>query len=311
MTSAKKVVVLMEKYCDLNPHLGTTSAYFNIVGSLMSSDDYDVKVYHYDEYVYDNGQPIDGFLLNTFMFDKPDYLVVSFYPFEDPRNVRLETLSEIKKMGIPVIFIWFDFGHHHLRQLAQHVTAAGSLGVIVDTCDIPEGSFMHMWVPQDEQVFKPGNKKDIDVSFVGTVGHYNTRLKYISYILSHRHLHVSGGQREHRLTIDEYAETLQRSKISLNFPDKPDGTIQAKCRIYESMLCKSMLLEKENSAISRWFTPMEDYIPFSTEQDLLEKINYFLNHEEERNKIVENAFNKMRNAYSSKEWWSRVFTKVS
>jgi spore maturation protein CgeB len=168
-----------------------------------------------------------------------------------------------------------------------------------------------MWVPQDENVFKIDGVKDIDVCFVGTTNGYPTRKHYLNH-LNYRGvpLYVSGGQREHALTIEGYAEVLRRSRISINFPDKSDGTIQAKCRIYESMLCGAMLLEKENNAISRWFTPMEDYVPFVNEDDLIDKIGYYLSRPQEMLQITLRALNKMRSNYSSKNWWVTVYEKA-
>ena len=313
MPIPKKVVVLMERFCDLNPSLGTTSAYSNVVGSLISAGVTDYKVLHYDEYLIDNQKPIDDYLVESLTADKPDLLAVSFYPFRhDPRNVRMETFQKLKDAGIPIAFIWFDFGHPHIRDLACWIGSRGSRHIVVDTCKVPEDPiFVPMWVPQDENVFKWSGNKDMDVCFVGTTNGYPTRKHYLTHLLyAGVPIQVSGGQREHRLTIEGYADILRRSKISLNFPDKSDGTIQAKCRIYESMLCGALLLEKENDAIREWFEPTEHYIPFTSERDLIDKIEYYLSHPQERERITCNALHKMKSEYSSESWWTKVYEKA-
>jgi spore maturation protein CgeB len=76
------------------------------------------------------------------------------------------------------------------------------------------------------------------------------------------------------------------------------------------MLCGAMLLEKENNAISRWFTPMEDYVPFVNEDDLIDKIGYYLSRPQEMLQITLRALNKMRSNYSSKNWWVTVYEKA-
>jgi spore maturation protein CgeB len=103
---------------------------------------------------------------------------------------------------------------------------------------------------------------------------------------------------------------LGQSKITLNFPDKPDGTIQAKSRIYEAMLSGALLLEKSNDAITKLFEPMKHYVPFDDENDLLNKITYYLQHEEDRNIIVDNAMSKMKTDYSSEKWWTTIFERA-
>lgn len=302
------VVVLMEKYCDLNPSLGETSAYYNIVGSLLSAG-INPEVFHYDEYLINNGTEIDNFIIDKFNINKPDYVVSSYYPFYDQRNIKTSTFDQIKQMGIPVIFIWFDFGHEHIKNLANDVGRSASLNVVVDTFNQVDGNFIPMWVPQDERIFCNNQNKDINVCFSGSTNGYEVRRTYLNFLKNNTNIYVSGGQREHCLTLQQYAEVLKRSKISLNFPDKPDGIIQAKCRIYESMLCGCLLMEKENKAIEKWFQPFIHYVPFSNENDLLNKINYYLQNEQARMEIVNNATEKMKNEYSSAKWWEKVFEK--
>jgi hypothetical protein len=175
---------------------------------------------------------------------------------------------------------------------------------VVDTFDQTD-NFLPMWVPQDERLFAPRDKS-IEVSFVGTQNGYATRKQYLDFLLANFPVYISGGQREHRLTIDGYAEILGKSKMTLNFPDKPDGIVQAKCRIYEAMLSGAMLLEKTNDAIRRWFEPMVHYVPFDNKQDMLDKINYYSHNQNERDIIVNNATVKMRQEYSSTNWWTKV-----
>lgn len=302
----------MEKYCDLNPTLGETSAYYNIVGSLLSSGLLrDLKVFHYDEYLVNTGNRIDQHIIDQLREDKPDCLAVSYYPFADSRNVASETFEQIKQMGVPVVFIWFDYIHKHIRDLAQSIGSCGSLNVVVDTFDHTGGKFMPMWVPQDERIFKQeGTTKDIEICFNGSMNGYGERHTYINYLKNHLSIHIDGGQREHRLTLQQYAEVLKRSKISLNFPNKPDGSVQGKCRIYESMLCGCLLMEKANPVIERWFAPSIDYIPFSSEGELVDRAKYYLANNTEREKIVSSATKKMRENYSSKNWWKIVIEEA-
>ena len=310
MNQDKKILVLMEKYCDLNPCLGTTSAHSNVIGSLLSSSISNIDIHHYDEYLYKNNKPIDELLIEEVKNTKPNCVFCSYYPFNDQRNVKLETFQAFRNMGVPVVFIWFDFGHEQIKNLALQVgNTVGNLNVVVDTFNVDHSNFIPMWVPQDERLFKSIDK-EIDVSFVGTTHGYNTRTTYLNFLKQHMSIHISGGQREHKLSIEEYAKTIGKSKISLNFPDKPDGIIQAKCRIYEAMLCKSLLLEKNNDAIKKWFEPMIHYVPFDNEMDMLDKIRYYLNHEDEYNTIVNNASYKMKTDYSSEKWWSIILEKA-
>lgn len=305
----KKILVLMEKWCDLNPNLGTTSANSNVIGSLHSAE-IDHEVFYYDEYLNSFGKPIDEFLKNYICENDFSAVVVSYYPVrDDPRNVALETFRFINER-VPVIFIWFDFGHPHIADLANYISEVNTLNVVVDVVREESDKFSFMWVPQDERVFSPGENKNIEVSFVGSRTHYSERNEYLNFILDKVPLCISGGQREHNLSIEDYANVLKRSKLTINFPFKSDGTVQTKCRVYEGMLCKAMLLECDNDAVRNWFTPMVHYVPFSGKLDLLNKISYYRENEKERTRITNNACEKMTNEFSSKNWWKKVLEKV-
>lgn len=99
-------------------------------------------------------------------------------------------------------------------------------------------------------------------------------------------VHQTGGQREYRLPVDEYARMHMRSKVALNFCYHPNGRAQLKGRVLEVLLCGVMLLEAENTETAKLFEPMIDYVPFSDEKDLVDKVRYYPEHDAERMKIA-------------------------
>lgn len=292
-----KILLVMEKWCDLNKSLGVTSANSNLLGSLKCAN-IPTEVLYYDEYLDIHKKPIeinpDGF----------DLMILSYYPHQDPRNIPLPDIKKIRDK-IPVVCVWFDYVHPHIQKLVETVSDSISLNVVVDTF-VEKEKFLSLWVPQDETIFYPGNIKNHNVCFAGTTQHYPERIQYLKNL----NIHVTGGQRERNLEISDYAETLRQSFISLNFPSKPDGSIQAKSRIYETMLCKALLLEKNNQAINRWFDPMVHYVPFSNPTEMKELIDYYLKNTTERDKIIESAYQKMTTDYTSSNWWSKVIKEL-
>ncbi len=305
-----KVFIAIEKWCDLNPELGPTSAHSNVLGSI-SSTSHTYEIFHYDEYLANNQNTIDEFLINCCRQNKPDLLFVSYYPVaNDPRNIKLETFLEIKNLDIPVVFIWFDAGHKHIEELSIKCSEFNTLNVIVDVYNKINDKFLPMTVPQDENLFCLENNKTNDVCFVGSRDAYGDRRRYLSFLNGKINLKVSGGQREGRLSIEQYAQLIKNSKISINFPHKADGTVQAKSRIYETMLCNTLLLERENEAITKWFIPGQHYVSFTDENDLLKKIRFYLKREDERLRIAKNGYNKMKELYNSQWWWDTVINKA-
>ncbi len=88
-------------------------------------------------------------------------------------------------------------------------------------------------------------------------------------------MYQSGGHKEKRLSIDEYACVYERSKVALNFCYDPNGMVQIKGHVFEATSCGAMLMEADNPQTAKLFEPMVDYVPFTDETDLVEKVRYY------------------------------------
>ena len=169
-----------------------------------------------------------------------------------------------------------------------------------------------MWTPQSEQLFYP-EEKTIPIAFVGSVGeHYVDRSKYLKYLTSNGvDVLITGGQRENKLSAENYAATIRRTRISINFSRSPEPSAhlhQAKGRVFESLACKCLLLESVNPVTAMHFREMVDYVPFFSENDLLEKIRFYQTHPEVTDSISENGYNRYKELYSNKKFWEKVLS---
>lgn len=67
-------------------------------------------------------------------------------------------------------------------------------------------------------------------------------------------------------------------------------------RVFEAMACKKPLITNKlgvESGFSELFTAGEDYLEYSNQEELLEKVKYLLAHEEEIKKIAEKGYKKV------------------
>ena len=88
-----RILLLLDKYCDLNPNLGITSALANVIGSI-SCTNINHNCLFYDEYYSQNQKPIDEYLLESIKVDRPDAIFISYYPFRDViQNISFSTLD--------------------------------------------------------------------------------------------------------------------------------------------------------------------------------------------------------------------------
>jgi spore maturation protein CgeB len=156
----------------------------------------------------------------------------------------------------------------------------------------------------------PLNKRYIDLAFVGQInGYCNERVNGIE-ALRRNGLIVStpGGQGEGQnfVSVEAYTDFHKRSKIIINWSrHMRGGWVEAKGRIFETTLSGAMLLCEECAPVNRWFLPYVDYVPFSTTEELVEKANYYLDHEEERLKIAVQGHRTAMAKYTADVVWDQ------
>lgn len=102
----------------------------------------------------------------------------------------------------------------------------------------------------------------------------------------------------------DYAQDMpkvfQCSKINLNLTSKSIKT-GVPLRIFDIMGAGGFLLTNYQQELPEYFTIGQDLDVYESEEDLLEKIHYYLSHEEERRQIAENGRNKVRKYYTWKQ----------
>ena len=87
------------------------------------------------------------------------------------------------------------------------------------------------------------------------------------------------------------------SKINLNMTNRPIRT-GLPLRIFDIMCSGGFLLTNYQSELSDHFEIGKDLVAYESQEDLLNKIAYYLEHEDERKEIAQNGQNKVRNEHT-------------
>ena len=80
--------------------------------------------------------------------------------------------------------------------------------------------------------------------------------------------------------------------------------------MWEILASKSLLLERKNTSIENFLKPNVHYVEFENEADLIEKINYYLDNEKERDYIVNKGFNIFKKKYNATTFWNTIMKEL-
>ena len=103
---------------------------------------------------------------------------------------------------------------------------------------------------------------------------------------------------------DVMPHIFKNSKINLNITLRSIHS-GIPLRAFDIMGSNGFLLTNFQSDFLDLFVPNEDFVYYDGEDDLLDKIEYYLSHEKERNEIAQNGFEKVQKYHTYKD---RVFT---
>lgn len=92
-------------------------------------------------------------------------------------------------------------------------------------------------------------------------------------------------------------ELYRKSKINLNVTCR--SIISGiPLRVLDIMASGGFLLSNYQQELAEYFVPGEDLVLYESMQDLRDKVNYYLKHEEERSEITYNGYKKVRERFS-------------
>jgi spore maturation protein CgeB len=98
-------------------------------------------------------------------------------------------------------------------------------------------------------------------------------------------------------SMTEMPKIFHLSKINLNLTSKPIRT-GLPLRIWDILGAGGFVLSNYQSEIPEYFEIGKDLETFSSEEELLDKIGYYLTHEQERQAIAERGYRKAKEQYS-------------
>jgi hypothetical protein len=221
----------------------------------------------------------------------------------------------LKLRGVKIVALWWDTCSDGFASSVENILDVIDIHVIMENplLRFAPGPVSKKLAQKSLVAFSPFDPmrlmvpRDIDVAFFGQTADYRgVRRKYLDYLLdSGVALYYSAYSKGQQCPQDKYYEILKRSKIGINFSMSVSGH-QLKARVFEVMHSGAMLLEERNDQIAVYFAEDIDYVAFSCEEELVEKIRYYLQHEQERLAIARSGYLKVRSRFTGKQFWEML-----
>jgi spore maturation protein CgeB len=252
--------------------------------------------------------------------------------------VTPKLLNDLRASGM-ITALWFveDFSRFTFWQ--QYVKAYDFIFTIQkDDClkqmqDAGAHNISYVPMAADLKIHKPVTLTDSEkkrfgspVSFVGA-GYYNRTQVFAS--LASYPLKIWGSEwptmrpfdklvqeNGRRIAVNEYVKIFNASAINLNLHSSNErDTIDPKGdfinpRTFEIAACGAFQLVDERLYLPDCFTPGYDIITFRDVADLKNKINYYLNHEQERNIIAERSRQKVIKFHTYEHRLEEIITEI-
>jgi spore maturation protein CgeB len=234
-----------------------------------------------------------------------------------------KVLEEIKKYNIPMI-------NESLDDERKFKSRKGKDGIYRGNKDIcsyfdltlttSKSAILKYLVEGGNPIYKDycGNEKiykklevdkEYDVSFIGAS--YGVRGKYIKYLQDYGiSVYTKGNGWDNGFATDEeMIEIFNKSKIVLGFSTvgKNDDINILKGRDFEVPLTSSFYITGYHEELKEYFNLGKDIETYSSKEDLLEKVKYYLKHEKEREFIASTGYLKCIKNYTAKESYKKTF----
>jgi len=274
----------------------------------------EVIAYDYGARLFEIGpKGINEEIIKLVRKEHPDYLIwtAGSYEFQE------STFDSIRKEGTIVVGVFVDdtyrfdeYSKYWIPHIDYCVTS--DIEAASKYRELGAKYILEPPITGDIVIDRDWSKieEKYNVSFVGHKGH--DREKYIKE-LKKRNIPIQlfGGEREGGyVSLEEMLNIYWSSKINLNFSKTTFNKLQMKGRVFEVCMTGGFLLTEYVPYIENYFEIDKEIVCFKNSEEMIDKINYYLNHDEERRAIAKAGWERAINNYTSFHLLSDIFKEI-
>ena len=223
--------------------------------------------------------------------------------------VSASVLRQIRSRGVRVIAIWGDVQRSAQRRLMRSLSAGIDLHIVTASASTARRlsrslNVLYSWVPVNDPIVSEPCDCGALVSFAGSVR--PERAKYIEALLDAGiKVHTGGGEGQKSLSRLEFLRTLAHP-ISLSFQNAGGFEPVMNARPYEIARQGVLLMEQWGPETAKVFDHRREYVPWTTEKDLVASVRYYIEHEKERQVIAARAQSRAA-TFTDETLWNQAW----
>ena len=308
MKNKTSILCIMPKYTFGQRQRGLSPEYKAIYHTLKNNN-YNVE--YYDSLKFkDNILKINTILLKKLKKKKFDILFFSLSHYE----ILIETLVYIKKKYDTKLINWFSDDSWKFNQYSKYYSKYFDL--VISNSQTAKNYYDKNFTPSVLSNWGcpnnwsnnslPSKKCKLDVLFIGNS--YLGRKKIINF-LKEQNLNIKcygWGWNTRVLGDNEISKKIRSAKISLNFSKSKGNIKQTKARVFEITGSGGFCLTETSPEIKKFFKIGKELDCFEGNDQLLRKINYYLNKDYLRDKIAKKGNLRCKNNYM----YSKIIFKI-
>ncbi|HEY5293656.1 MAG TPA: glycosyltransferase [Burkholderiales bacterium] len=307
-----KILCVLGEHNYGDPSRGQCYEYVNFLPALRNLGHQVIFFESFNRSSYRDFADLNRKFLEKVQAEKPDIILcVLLLGYE----IWLETFELVRQCCNAVIINWSTDDSWKYEQLSKLVAPAFDIYATTYPEAIAKSQrgghsnfVLTQWAASAASLAKPlpAGECRYPVSFVGSC--YGNRRKWIS-ALEQRGIDVAcfgHGWNNGPVRSEEIPKIMRESVISLNFGDSgvvmrglvPVRSRQIKARVFEAPGAGGFLMTESAENLDRFYRVGEEIVVFEGVSDLADKINYFLGHPEERDRIAMAGHVRTRNEHT-------------
>jgi len=222
-------------------------------------------------------------------------------------EIFIETLETIKNRGDVATICWATDDSWKYREVSRFIgryyhAMTTTYPEVVSKYyrdGIPH-ILLTQWAARSNQLVPPllSHECRYPVSFIGEA--HGNRQQRIQYLLD-QGIPVAcfgHGWPHGPVSADDVPRIMRNSVISLNFANSRGRQNQIKARTFEVPGAGGFLLTESAPYLDNWYIPDQEIVVFQSDQDLVQKIKYYLSHPAIRDRIAAAGFERTHNDHT-------------